>query len=151
MPTNIMGYLTEQVAYLKGLAEGMKIDESTNEGKLLISIIGVLDEIASNMEDLNEEMIESEARIDELEDLSADILEELDGCDCDDCDCDCDDCDCDCEYDEDEEDLDFYEVECPNCKEKVYFDEDMIAEDELFCPNCEEKIEIEFDEEFDEE
>ncbi len=146
-----MGYLSEQVAYLKGLAEGMKIDTSTNEGKLLVNIIDVLDEIASNMEDLNEEMIESEARIDELEDFSADILEELDGCDCDECDCDCDDCDCDCEYDEDEEDLDFYEVECPNCKEKVYFDEDMIADDELFCPNCEEKIEIEFEEEFDEE
>ena len=55
------------------------------------------------------------------------------------------------EYDEDEEDLDFYEVECPTCKEKVYFDEDMLGEDELNCPNCGEVIEIEFDEDFDEE
>ena len=133
-----MGYLTEKVAYLKGLADGMKIDDSTNEGKLLVNILEVLDELALNLEDLNEEVIESEARIDELEEISADLMDELD-------DCDCDDCDCDCEYDEDEEDLDFYEVECPNCKEKVYFDEDMLDDDELFCPNCGEKIEIEFE------
>ena len=138
-----MGYLTEKVAYLKGLADGMKIDDSTNEGKLLVNILEVLDELALNLEDLNEEVIESEARIDELEEFSADLMDELDDCDCDDC--DCDDCDCDCEYDEDEEDLDFYEVECPNCKEKVYFDEDMLDDDELFCPNCGEKIEIEFE------
>ena len=131
-----MGYLTEKVAYLKGLADGMKIDDATNEGKLFSNILEVLDEIASRLEDLNEEVIESEARIDELEEFSADLLDELDDCDCD---------DCDCEYDEDEEDLDFYEVECPNCKEKVYFDEDMLEDDELYCPNCEEKIEIEFD------
>ena len=133
-----MGYLTEKVAYLKGLADGMKIDDSTNEGKLLANILEVLDELALNLEDLNEEVIESEARIDELEEISADIIDELD-------DCDCDDCDCDCEYDEDDEDLDFYEVKCPSCKEKVYFDEDMLDDDELFCPNCGEKIEIEFE------
>ena len=133
-----MGYITEKVAYLKGLADGMILDDSTNEGKLFANILDVLDEIASSLEDLNEEVIESEARIDELEDFSADLLDELD-----DCDCDCDDCDC--EYDEDEEDLDFYEVECPNCKEKVYFDEDMLEDDELYCPNCAEKIEIEFE------
>lgn len=134
MPKRLMGYLTEKVAYLKGLADGMKIDDSTNEGKLLVSILDALDEIASSLEDLNEEVIESEARIDELEEFSADILDELD-----DCDCGCDD-DCDCD-----DDIDFYEVECPSCKEKVYFDEDMLEDDEIFCPNCSQKIEIEFD------
>ena len=28
--------ITENAAYLKGLAEGLKIDESTNEGKLIL-------------------------------------------------------------------------------------------------------------------
>ena len=50
------------------------------------------------------------------------------------------------EYYDDEEDMDFYEVECPGCNEKVYFDEDMINDEVLVCPNCNEKIEIEFDE-----
>ena len=31
--------LTEKVAYLKGLCEGMKIDTDSNEGKLLTEII----------------------------------------------------------------------------------------------------------------
>ena len=42
--------------------------------------------------------------------------------------------------------MEFYEVECPSCKEKVYFDEDMINDEVLICPNCNEKIEIEFEE-----
>ena len=88
-----MGYLLEKVAYLQGLAEGMKIDETTNEGKLFLNILDVLDEMASSIEDLSEEVIKSEARIDELEDISADLLDELDACDCD---CDEDDCDCGC-------------------------------------------------------
>ena len=31
--------LTERVAYLRGLAEGMKLDTETNEGKLISVII----------------------------------------------------------------------------------------------------------------
>ena len=27
-----MGYLSERVSYLRGLADGLKIDEDTNEG-----------------------------------------------------------------------------------------------------------------------
>ena len=38
-----MAYLSEQVAYLRGLADGMKIDDSTNEGKLLLKIVDVLE------------------------------------------------------------------------------------------------------------
>lgn len=153
-----MGYLTEKVAYLKGLADGMQIDTSTNEGKLFTSIIDVLDELAESMEDMNEEVIEAESRIDDLEDFASDILEDC-GCDCDDCDCDdYDDCDCDCDCDDcdcddcDCDDLDFYEVECPHCGEKVYFDEDMIDQEDLVCPNCDGVIEIDFDaEDFEDE
>ena len=31
--------ITEKTAYLKGLLEGMNIDQTTNEGKLLAAII----------------------------------------------------------------------------------------------------------------
>ena len=33
--------LSEKVAYLKGLAEGMKIGTESSEGKLLTEIIGI--------------------------------------------------------------------------------------------------------------
>lgn len=136
-----MAYLSEQVAYLKGLAEGMKIDDTKNEGRLLLKIIDVLDEFAATIEELDEEVLDNTERIEEVEECLDDVCEDLydEECGCGDCD------DCDDELD-DEEDLDFYEVECPSCKEKVYFDEDMINDEVLICPNCNEKIEIEFEE-----
>ena len=39
--------------------------------------------------------------------------------------------------DEDEEDDDFVELQCPECGETIYFDEDMLeGGEELLCPNC---------------
>lgn len=136
-----MAYLSEQTAYLKGLAEGMEIDTTKNEGKLLLKIIDVLDELAATVEELDEESLENTERLDDVEDCLDDICEDLYDDECD-CDCDCDDDYCDLD-----DDLDFYEVECPSCNEKVYFDEDMIDDEVLVCPNCNEKIEIEFEEE----
>ena len=81
-----MGYLVEKVAYLRGLAEGMKIDDKTNEGKMIGKILEVLEELSANFEDLSDEVLEGEARIDELEECFDELCEELDeGCDCDCC------------------------------------------------------------------
>lgn len=46
--------ITEKVAYLKGLAEGMELDTEKKEGKLLAAIIDVLDDIALEMEDMKD-------------------------------------------------------------------------------------------------
>ena len=137
-PTNIMAYLAEQVAYLKGLAEGMKIDETKDEGKLLLKIIDVLEEMAVTVEEMDDEVIENSERLDDVEDCLDEVCEDLYDDEYDEFDDD--------DFDE-EEDLDFYEVECPSCNEKVYFDEDMINDEVLVCPNCSEKIEIEFEDE----
>lgn len=140
-----MAYLSEQVAYLRGLADGMKIDDTTNEGKLLLKIVDVLDEMAITIDELDEEAVDTAERLDDIEDCLDDICEDLydDECEgCEGCDGDCDEY-----YDDDEEDLEFYEVECDGCGEKVYFDEDMINDESLICPNCSKKIEIEFVEE----
>ena len=92
---------------------------------------------------MNEDVLDNSERLDDVEDCLDEVCEDLydDDCDCD-CDCGC----CDDDFDE-EEDMDFYEVECPSCNEKVYFDEDMINDEVLVCPNCSEKIEIEFEDE----
>ncbi len=137
-----MAYLSEQAAYLKGLAEGMNIDDTKSEGKLLLKIIDVLDEMAATIEELDEEVLDNTERIDEVEDCLDDVCEDLYDDD-DEC---CGSCCSDDDDFDDEDDMDFYEVECPSCKEKVYFDEDMINDEVLVCPNCNEKIEIEFDE-----
>lgn len=138
-----MGYLVEKVSYLRGLAEGMQIDEKTNEGKMIAKILDVLEELSSNFEDMSDEVLETESRIDDLEECMDSLCDELDG----ECSC-CGEEDDDDDFfdeldDEDLEDLDFYEILCPHCHEKVYFDEDMIENDNLVCPNCREEIKIE--------
>ena len=39
MEAKIMENIGEKVAYLKGLAEGLKVDASTNEGKMIIAAV----------------------------------------------------------------------------------------------------------------
>ena len=38
--------ISEKIAYLKGLMEGMNVDTESNEGKLFAAVVDVLDEIA---------------------------------------------------------------------------------------------------------
>ena len=49
-----MDYIKEKVAYLQGLAEGLKIEESSAEGKVLFHIIDVLDDITDALDGLAE-------------------------------------------------------------------------------------------------
>ena len=41
-------------------------------------------------------------------------------------------------------------VTCPNCKETISVDEDVLSYDSIRCPKCGEKLEFEFDEDEDE-
>ena len=42
----------EKVAYLKGLCEGLNLDGATAEGKVLVKIVDILDDMANDIEDL---------------------------------------------------------------------------------------------------
>ena len=44
--------ISEKVAYLKGLAEGLALDTESKEGKLIAAIIDVLDDIALEIADM---------------------------------------------------------------------------------------------------
>ena len=44
--------ITEKVAYLKGLMEGLTLDETKPEGKLLKAVVETLDEMANDLSDL---------------------------------------------------------------------------------------------------
>ncbi len=66
-----MENLSERVAYLKGLAEGMKIDQATNEGKLLISIIDVLGEVSESINEIEEAHLQLNEQVEDIdEDLA---------------------------------------------------------------------------------
>ena len=131
--------VTEKVAYLKGLVEGLDFDADKKETKVINAVLDVLEDLALAVSDLDDEMAIVTEQLDavdeDLADLEEVFYEELDDCDCD---CDCDDC-CDC-------DDDMYEVECPNCGELIYFDEEIILDGEAECPACGESLEFETDE-----
>lgn len=131
--------LSAKVAYLQGLAEGMKLSPDSNEGKLFTEILDVLEEMADailDLEDGQDELQEyAEALDSDLADLEEDFYD--DDCDCC-CDCDCDD-DCDCDCCCDDEGDGYVDVECPNCHEIVCFSEDILDDEdiiEVVCPNC---------------
>ena len=136
--------VSEKAAYIKGLMEGMEIDTSKGEGKLLAVMADLLEDLALSVQDLEDENATLREYIEELdEDLGA-VEEDFyccddDDCDCCDCDddddyCDCDDCDDDCDCCDCCECL---ELECPACGEPVYIDEcDVDDIDELECPSC---------------
>lgn len=115
--------ISEKVAYLKGLAEGLNLDtEKSKEGKLISVMIGILEEIGLSIEDLEENALALGEEIDVLSDDLADVESVV----------------YDDEDSEDEdEDEDFFEVECPNCEEPLIIDDEALAAGEIQCPNCE--------------
>ena len=111
--------LTEKVAYLKGLAEGLNLDENAKETKLFNAMFDILEEMALTVNEIDEDLATVEEYV-ECIDEDLDELEEFIYEDDDFCDCGCDCCD-----DDDE----LYEVECPSCGEAIYLDESMFDED----------------------
>ena len=138
--------ITEKAAYLKGLCEGMKLDDSTNEGKLLRAIVDLLGDVAREIEDLNENAMDLAEEIDQISDDLADVEDFLEEADDEDED---DDCSCCCDEDEDDGDDGepvFYEVTCPKCGAEISLDEEILNYDSFKCPKCGETLEFEFDE-----
>ena len=82
--------VTEKVSYLKGLAEGLGIDENEKNGKVIKAIINVLDDLAFTVADLEDgfdELIEQVDSIDEdLGSLEEDFYEDEDDYDYDEAD-----------------------------------------------------------------
>ena len=124
--------ILESVAYLKGLAEGLDVNETTKEGKLLLAIVNVLDEVAESINDIEDVCQEFDELIDVMDEDLGDLEDDFYGCDDD------DDCDCD-----DEDSL--YEVTCPKCSDKIFLDEEMLIDGEIPCPNCGEKLEFDLE------
>ncbi|MBQ9933534.1 MAG: hypothetical protein IJO69_06855, partial [Ruminiclostridium sp.] len=75
--------ITEKVAYLKGLADGLDLDKDpSKEGKLISKIIDILEDIGLAVEDLEEEVEvigeELEAMSEDLEDVEEIVFDEFD-------------------------------------------------------------------------
>ncbi len=136
-----MENISKQIAYLRGLMDGLDYDDSSKEGRIFECILNVLDEIDASIDDLYDYQDEIAEQVDIIdEDLAAIESEFAEECDCD--------CCCDGDYDGD--DLEYYELDCPSCGETICIDEDFFdGDDEIVCPKCGETIEIDLDDEIE--
>lgn len=129
-----MNELLKRAAYLKGLADGFKINDSTNEGKLMLEILETLEMFATAMNELAQENEELCDYVEDLDDSISELehafLEEDDE----------DDFDFDEEDDEDEDGLPddgLIEYDCPHCDTTLFFDEKTFSmEENHLCPGC---------------
>lgn len=130
--------LSEQMSYLRGLVDGLDIDMTTKEGKVLGQMMEVLqsavlyiddlqnqvDELTELCEDLDKDLGEvEEFLLDEDEDLDLDEYEEYG-------------------FDEDE---DVYETVCPTCENTIVLADSVLDEGSVNCPCCGELLEFDFD------
>ena len=121
--------ISEKVAYLKGLSDGLGVDDTTKEGKMLKAITDILEDMALTVEDIEDTISELTEQVDEIDEDLGDVEEAFYGLD----------------DDEDDDDCELYEVVCPTCKDSVCIDEEMVKEGEMDCPNCGERLEFDFD------
>lgn len=118
--------LAEKMGYLRGLADGLNLDEAKDQqGKLLAALVEVVEELADQTSAQEEAIKELNAQLDELTE-SLDVLETLVVDSFED------------EEDEEEE----YEVECPNCGGAILLDGETLESGVVTCPSCEKKFEI---------
>ena len=133
--------LSKKAAYLQGLVDGLGVDESTKEGKIIKAMSALLGEMADAIDGMDEDLSRAYDQIndlsDELEDLEADLYED-DAEDDEDAE-DASEDDSDEDDDANDDDIasePFYEVACPNCGETVYVSEDDLDAGEANCAHC---------------
>ena len=122
---------TEKVAYIRGLAEGLELDDSKKEVKVLNAIIDLLDDLAMSLADLEDGYSDMADQLDAGDEDLGSLEDDFYGDD---------------EDDEDDEDTCYYEVTCPNCHETICLSEDIIEDGQMDCPNCGETLEFDIDE-----
>ena len=123
-----MSSLSDRVSYVKGLAEGLKLDTDKNEGKLIEKILELLSELTEEVESLRQDHEDLNEYMEAIDSDLSDLEDAFYGDDED----DPDDGD-----DSDGDDDNVVEYTCPHCGEEMTFEVDSFDFDEDYlCPNC---------------
>lgn len=130
--------ISEKVAYIRGLYDGLGLDGSkSGEARILSEVLDVLQQVGSQMDDtdasvgrLYEELFDLKDSVDDLENAVFD--EDDDGFE-----------------DDGDEDEDFFEIPCPSCGEDLVVDDEALAAGVVDCPACGGKFALSFDEDKD--
>ena len=123
----------EKVSYIRGLAEGLELDGSKKEVKVLNAVIDLLDDMAKSMARTEEALNETMDQLDEVDEDLGLLEDDFYGDEA-----------LDDEDDDDEEEC-YYEVTCPNCNETICLSEDIICDGQIECPNCGKLLEFDLD------
>ena len=140
-----MEKLTDKVAYLIGLAEGMKLNADVPEQKILLKMLDVMREFAKTLEEVrqdHDDLSEYVGSIDEdLEEVEAALFDDEFEDD--------DECGCGHHHGEDDDVMEGeMEYECPHCGYETKFDlADFDFEEDYLCPKCGKSFFPESDEE----
>lgn len=124
--------LIEKVTYIKTLAKQANLDENDPQGKLMISMLEIIDELATIVNE-HDEVIESHDEViadicDDFDELGSTVMQIMDE-----------------KYGDE-----IYEITCPKCEKIISKEFNEIMQGEIACPNCGANIEFDF-EEFDDE
>lgn len=65
-----MEYLLKRISYLQGLCDGYDLDTTTNEGKIISELVGILSDVIDEMRESREEI---EDYVDIIEEDLADL------------------------------------------------------------------------------
>lgn len=128
----------EKLAYLKGLVEGLALDESKKDTKVINNLISLLEDVVVSLTNLEDNVTEMQQQIDAVDEDLGEIEKDLYS----------DECSC-CGASEPAassaaEEI-YYEVTCPTCGNVIHLDDDMVALGEIDCPNCGEKLEYDLE------
>lgn len=140
--------ISKKVGYIKGLMDGLKLDQDKGEVKVINAIVDVLQDISDDLELTDGNIDFLNDLIDEIdEDLGAVEEEvygiygdEFDDSMCDECSKDCDTCFGCCDEPQ------YFDIICEKCGKEINVDEDTLFSGRIECPFCGEEIIIECDE-----
>ncbi|MGG1660148.1 CD1247 N-terminal domain-containing protein [Brevibacillus sp. NRS-1366] len=65
--------LANRIAYLRGLAEGMDISEKSAEGKIVLELIDIIDDVAAEFRELHDRVEEAEDYVEALDEDLEDV------------------------------------------------------------------------------
>ncbi len=119
--------VSEKVAYLKGLTQGLDLDENDKVVKVLNAIIDTLDEVAEAMGELELDVVDISDQVDAVDEDLADLEDFI----------------YEDDFDEDDEE-ELYEIKCPECEKTMVVDIEALEEG-IEC-ECGAFLELEVDE-----
>lgn len=139
----------EKLAYLKGLIEGLGLDDTKKDTRVIYNLVELLEDMVFNQTKYAEKLKDLQEQVDAVDEDLGEIEKEIYD----------DECDCVPPVSSRAPQQSggkkgngkspaselYYEVTCPTCSETITLDEDTINEGEVDCPSCGEKLEFDLE------